>query len=250
MRQLHARLFTILLGAAAACGVQAGEIEKLALISTIGDTMSVVFYQPSVGSHLDQNRRQVFNLPDATFDETAIKATTDAVSRLSVATPIPVVAPALDAASRQSTSSTGRLVPSIGMQTILRNSGATHLLLFTKHRSNTMLKIANGTIGTGYLEGLGFYVDRSKRMSRSDNGRSGTGFLAPFAYFQVSLVDLSSWEILKEEIVQASTTLSAARLDEGFDPWDILNADQKVAILQKFIRTETTRVVPLLLNAK
>jgi len=55
---------------------------------------------------------------------------------------------------------------------------------------------------------------------------------------------------LKEQTVRASATLSAARLKEGFDPWDVLTAGERVLILQKFVRTEASRVVSLLLVAK
>lgn len=250
MQKTNILNFVVLLASIATFQAHAGNIDKLALISTIGDTVSVVIYQPGVGSHIDQNRREVLTLPDAIFDETAIRAATNAAQRLSTATPITVVVPLLNEASRKSTTSDGKFVPSTEMETTLRESGASHLLILTKHRANSMLKMAHGTTGTGHLEGLGFYVDRSKRMKRSDTGERGIGFLAPFAYFQATLVDLSTREILKNELVHASNTLSAARLKEGADPWNVLTAEEKVALLQKLVRNEVSRVVPLLLVAK
>src|SRR5688500_16839866 len=124
MRMRH--LF-VLFAAVIACQVHAGEIEKLALLSVMGDTMSVVVHQPGVGGRVDKNLRQVFKVPDDTFDETAANAATEAVRRRSSASPIPLVTVALDAAARSSIASAGRLSPSSDAQAALRDSGATHL---------------------------------------------------------------------------------------------------------------------------
>ena len=251
MRFYQRHQLTILLLVAACCQLcHAAEIERLALVSAIGDTMSVVAYRPGIGSQLDQNTRQIVALPDSTFDDTAIEAAKAAVKRLPAFSAMSIVVPSVDAASSKSTTSAGRLVPSPELQSILRDSGATHLLLLTKHRASSLLKTSRGSTGTGHIEGLGFYIDRVKRLRRSDTGESGTGFLAPFAYFRVSLVDLASLEILKDEVVLASTTLSAARLKEGFDPWEILTAEEKVKLLQQLIKSEVSRVVPNLMSAK
>jgi hypothetical protein len=250
MQYLSRHLFVIILAGGYFGAAAATNIEKLALLSDIGDSMTVVIHQPSVGTHLDSNLKEVIALPDATFDDTAIKAAMDALERLSTPAPFSTVAPTLASASKKLTISAGVLTPSKELEGALRSSGATHLLLFTKYRADSMLKMASESIGSGKLEGLGFYIDQSFRMRRSDTGESGTGFLAPFAYFQVSLVDLTSWEILKTEAVMASTTLSGARLKQGSNPWDILAPEQKVAILQKLIQKETLRVIPILLESK
>jgi hypothetical protein len=250
MRALATNLMLLLLSNLLGSAVHAGPIEKLALVSTIGDTMTVVVYRPSVGSNLEQNRRQVFPMPDTTFDDTAIAAAKQAIGRLPVATPMVVVVPTMDAAARESTASAGRLQASAGMKAALQASGASHLLLLTKHRSLTMLKLRHSSTGSGHLEGLGFYIDRSLRTKRADTGQPATGFLAPYAYFQVALVDLATWDILKLETVLASSTVSAARVEDGVDPWDALSASDKVSALQKLIRNETARVVPLLLPSQ
>ena len=83
MRFYQRHQLTILLLVAACCQLcHAAEIERLALVSAIGDTMSVVAYRPGIGSQLDQNTRQIVALPDSTFDDTAIEVAKAAVKRL------------------------------------------------------------------------------------------------------------------------------------------------------------------------
>jgi hypothetical protein len=83
-------------------------------------------------------------------------------------------------------------------------SKATHLLLFTKQRHEAMLRLRDGSVGSGRLEGLGFYVDRAMRLQNPDTGEYYLGFLSPFAYFRVSLIEAATGKPLGEESVYAS----------------------------------------------
>jgi hypothetical protein len=111
-----------------------------------------------------------------------------------------------------------------------------------------MLKVRKGSVGSGHLEGIGFYVDRDARMRRSDTGEVGIGFLAPYAYIKVILVNLALGEVVREHMVTASNTISAARNKEGFDPWDALDSTQKVAAINRLVRAELNKVVPAMLQ--
>ena len=53
---------------------------------------------------------------------------------------------------------------------LLLSQGFTHLLLLTRHRGEGRIRTADGTIGIGRLEGLGFYVDRETRMPGERGG--------------------------------------------------------------------------------
>jgi len=84
-------------------------------------------------------------------------------------------------------------------------------------------------------------------MRRSDTRERGIGFLAPFVYIRLSLVDLKAAVVVREQVVTASATLSAAQAKNGFDPWDALNPAQKVETLGRMIEREVARVVPALI---
>jgi hypothetical protein len=251
MRVLHTAWAALGLCGALVLQAHAGPVEKIALVSAIGDSISLVVYRPTVGSHLDQNRVQVFPVPNNEFDDTAVAAATQAVKRWAGANgTVTVVTPALEMAARASTVASGRLQASEALKAALQDGGATHLLLFTKHRSVAMLRLRNSSPGSGMLEGLGFYIDRSLPTRRADTRERGIGFIAPYAYFKISLVDVATWEVLKSESIMASSAVSSARDEEGVDPWNALSAEEKVALLKRLIRTETARVVPLLLGPK
>jgi hypothetical protein len=74
------------------------------------------------------------------------------------------------------------------------------------------------------------------------------GFLAPYAYFQVLLINLESGDVEKSDSVAASTSFSAARNKEGFDPWDALSSAQKVWAIRRLLQTEVARVTTELLQ--
>jgi hypothetical protein len=123
-------------------------------------------------------------------------------------------------------------------------SKATHLLLFTKQRHEAMLRLRDGNVGNGRLEGLGFYVDRAMSMQNPDTGEYYLGFLSPFAYFRVSLIEIATGKPLGEESVYASDAHAST---SNVHPWDTLNSQEKMSALQTMVRQEAGRVVTTLL---
>jgi hypothetical protein len=103
-------------------------------------------------------------------------------------------------------------------------------------------------MGSGHLEGLGFYLDREQKLRRSDTGQLGVGFLAPYAYIKLLLIDLSSGQVEREHAIAASRTISAARNKDGFDPWQSLDAAQKLAAINGLMRGEFKKAMPELLS--
>lgn len=133
------------------------------------------------------------------------------------------------------------------LKEMLAKVGATHLLLVSKHRGEARLLFADGRMGNGFLEGLGFYIDRNNRVENVQTGDTSFGYLAPFAYFRVALIDLAASRVLGEEVVTASRAIGA---QDKSNPWDVLSGDQKVTLLQDFIRAETRRAVTALVKEK
>ena len=121
-------------------------------------------------------------------------------------------------------------------------------MMVVRHRSNSSLRLANTSAGSGKIEGLGFYIDHNLRVNRSDTGERGVGYLAPFAYFKVYWIDYSNGAVLGDAVVTESTTLSAARSKASVNPWDALDASEKMRALQSLIARGMQRVVPQLLS--
>jgi hypothetical protein len=123
-------------------------------------------------------------------------------------------------------------------------AGATHLILVSKHRGEARLRMADGHVGGGTLEGLGFYLDHNVRMTNVRTGEQSRGYIAPFVYMRISLVELASGTVLREDSVVASAPMSSQKADET---WKMLSPDEKARILRGLVRRETARVLPLLL---
>jgi len=225
---------------------------KFALMSLIGNSLTVVTHRPNTGALTDQNTQEIVDLPDAAFDRAALLAMDDALRAADSNTSAIMISPSSAALRTEQ----GRLldgqrfVSFQALDEVLNRAGATHLMLVTKHRAETALQTANFKTGSGMLEGLGFYIDRDKPLTRSDTGQRGIGFLAPYAYFKISLVDLATSTVQKEQAVTATTTRSAARSKDSVDPWDALSPTQKTSILRGMITREIARAVPALIQSQ
>lgn len=224
--------------------------ERYAVLALIGDAMTIVTYEPSIGSNLDGNAHQRIALSGNGFDSDADVAVEAAIRRVAAdatTTMVGVSDPALTAHSEDLIASPERMKALVAPIAAQLGPDARFLVLVTKHRDDARLRSATGGIGAGKLSGPGFYIDRFRRMTRSDNGETGRGFLAPYAYLSISLVDLATGEVVRTRTVAASTTLSSARSTTSVDPWDALTAERKVRVLQGLVRHAVDVNVPLLL---
>ena len=244
MRLLAAFLFIAVVQSA-----DGAEARKYAVLSLVGDQLLVAQRGVSTGSRLDQNTREFVRLKGPAFDREAVFAVEDAIKRRDNAAAVVLLGandPALFEAQRRvldEQGSTRAFLPAI--KDAVASANATHLVLVSKYRGEARLRVADGHVGSGMLEGLGFYLDHNTRMRNVQTGDQSQGFIAPFAYLRVSLVDLASGEVLREENVVASTTVASQKADAT---WQILTAEQKARILSGLIRRELARVVPQVLK--
>jgi hypothetical protein len=111
------------------------------------------------------------------------------------------------------------------------------------------METLDSLVGSGYLEGVGYYVDRQQRTRRLDTLDEGTGFLAAFVYVQLSLIDLKTRSVVQQRSISASTVLSAAQNKAGFEPWEVLGPEEKVEKLNTTITRELQRTVAEVLRS-
>jgi hypothetical protein len=234
---------------ALAPALAAAEARTYAVLSLVGDRLLVVSREPATGSRLDSNQRVFVDVPTSDLDRAMLGAVDGAVRAHDPGAQVILLEsrdPAIFAAQAKALDESGSgadILPAV--RDIATRSKATHLILVTKQRHEAMLRIQQGHVGSGWLEGVGFYVDRTARMINSRTREPYIGFLAPFAYFRISVIDLASGKVLAEEPVYASTTTGS---QSAVHPWDALTAQQKVRALQGMIRMEATRVIPIVLK--
>lgn len=241
---------TLLAGMAA----HAQTAPSYAIMSMIGDKMTLVIHQIGTGSNLDTNRRVDMPMPDDTLDGIAAFAADDAIKRLQPGAKTSLFVtrdPKLLALQDKLADSTGNL-ESLAQQLreLVASANATHLLLISKYRADAKLRVVGGTIGGGRLTGLGFYLDQDTRMVDRDTGRHGTGFVAPYAYLSVTLFDMTQMRLLRREAATESDTVSTGDSANAVVPWDALSSQQKVDAIKRVIQRAIDATVPRVLEAR
>lgn len=249
MRQVLAALLLSLLSAAAAA---AQGDSGYAVLSLLSDQLTIVVRSDSTtGSNIDRNRHVALAVPGHVLDKRMVLAMDDAL-RASGAKSAPVLLFTTDAGifereaqlldAGQGTASLLEVV-----RPVLRGVDARYLVVATKYRHDANLRLANGSVGSGTLSGLGFYVDRQvESYEYGGDNRVGTGFIAAYAYFMLSLIDLQTGKVVREMPVMGSQLALGYRSDTG-NPWDAMTAEQKMAALERVLRLETRRVMPELI---
>jgi hypothetical protein len=183
------------------------------------------------------------------FDRAAVEAVRRALQKIdprNTATLLEATAPNLFADQRKLFDG-GRVALAGDLNAALRASGNTYMVTVTKHRAQARLG-TGWTAGSGFLEGIGFYIDPDLSIEAHQTGaEAASGFLAPYAYFKVSLIDLASSRVIAEEVLTASRMVPRART-ESRDPWLALTADEKATMLRELVVSEIERAVPLLVS--
>jgi hypothetical protein len=231
-----------------------GLAETYAILSLVGDRITVVSQEQQIGSHLDRNQRQVVPLPDAGLDDFAARvayATIGKVRPDASAVAFRAKDPALYAL-RESWLDADLVQVRELLALVAEHvppSPDGHLLLITPYRDELRLQTDRDIRGTGKVGGLGFYLDSSTRLMRSDTGEMATGFLGVFANFQLVLINAQSNAIEAHERVVVGTTYAAARAKDR-TPWNALSPAEKIRVLESLMKQEIERLLPVMLGKK
>ena len=240
-------LGTIVLGISVSATAADSGQGTLAVLPLFGDAITLVGYRPSTGTHIDLNEKEALAVPADSFDRAALEGVRDASARSGSAPVVLLPGAAMHVTAGQAIDG-AHLASLPELAAALAQQHVTRLVVLTARHAPTHLRFAQGSVGSGELEGLGFYVDPVKRTRRSDTGERGTGFLAGYAYFDVTLIDVPTSTVLGHRAVEASATVSGARSPINGDPWDALNGHQKVAMLRTMVRRQTAKAVVELLG--
>jgi hypothetical protein len=228
----------------------AAQARQFAVLSLVGDKLLVVQYYQNEGFRKDNALEAFIHLDDNSLDKTVLQAADATLQKIEPgAKPLLLVAKdtglyATQAELARAGKGSKDLLPSLGP--MLRGSGATHLILVTKLKHEARVQQLKDTLlGSGTLEGLGFYVDTGRTLPNAPQGSPAPAVLGPFAYFRLELIDIASGQVLREEQVVASRTFTNP---ESGNAWMALSNKDKIAALQDIIRRETTGAIPNLVR--
>jgi hypothetical protein len=221
---------------------------RYAVLSLLGDGLTLASREGGVGRGSEKAGRQFVPLEDPALDNAAVLAVDDALQKLgSSAVMLGVRDPAIYKAQAdvlESETGIESLLPLL--HPVLANAEATHLILLTKTRYEAVLRLRDGSTGAGKLEGLGFYLDRDKRLRNTQTRVASQGYVAPYAYFEVALVDLRSGHVLGRSRQLQSTIVTKPDAD---DPWEALTPEEKVRALRSLIRRGVQEALPHVLKS-
>lgn len=221
----------------------AADARRYAVLSLIGDKLQLAYAVGVVGAPVDSIERRSVPLDDTAIDKAALLAVNDAAKKLQLGEP--VLLQAWERSLFDVSAGTAAIVEWIRQLT--KDRKVTHAILITKLAHDGIPALQKPFVGNGTLEGVGFFVGRTPAPAGADPNSAGPGFLSPFAYFRVSLIDLKTGQVLKEERGLASDTIDASNTMSG-NAWEALDARQKLEKLQAMVRTELATVLPKVLD--
>ncbi len=209
--------------------------KSYAVLSLVGDHLTTIGERTQTGTTINQNDRNVVALTDKMFDEAAIKSANATIKKSWPATQTTMlITPDPGLYKAQNAMFDAPLAHADDrafLKSLLTARKVSHLILITKARADTEIRLENWASGTGTLEGLGFYVDNMTELKSATSLKLGKGFIAPYAYLKVRLIDANTLEVLRE-VVQKKTVPMGNYNRESLSAWDVYSAKQKIEQLQ------------------
>jgi hypothetical protein len=250
---MHSNRRKVLAGALAlaAARLAGAQSRRLAALSLVGDKIEIIGARAEIGSRISQNRRRWADDAENTMDRYVLQAVERAVRAQDRGATVAMLAlPGSALYDRPESAFDGRQVALPGkLVDALIDGRASHLLLLTKVRGEAKVPLYDTTVGVGSVSGIGFYVDPDLRLKVRDSGHAADGVLAPFVYVKLSLVDVQSGEVVREELVREMRSFATASKPNVSNPWDVLGAEEKVDVLRKMIDQSIGEATTRLLRA-
>lgn len=219
------------------------------VLSELARELLVVTFQPPIGSNLDANRRQMMPIPGGTIDRAALSLAKLKISKIEpgarVFTFQPLGSDVFDSRQNFAEGSNPGVPPDL--QAVLRQQGSTHLLLLTRYQADASIQFERARLGSGRLEGLGFYLDNQTEVDRTGSV-NGRGFLATFVYLRATLIDATTGRVVRSQVYARGTPVPASAAATTTNPWDALDASQKVKMLTGMLDEALDTVIPSVLG--
>lgn len=229
-----AALFILTTGAACA-----SEITKLGVMSVLGREVEVVIHAPTTGTRVDRNAKDTLKIGNE-FENFVLRTTVNSARSAGLGEAMVLSRPANGSMPWQRD---GQAV--LVTRPLLEAAQAaklSHLVLIQPARGEAKLQMERTVVGNGQVQGLGFYVDTTIDVELSETHRHSSGFVAPFAYFDIYLVEVATLDLQAEHRARVAVALANPDLAGG-DAWASLSTQSKVETLQKMIQDEVEKAV-------
>ena len=225
------------------CAAPVHAAPRYAVISLIGDQLTIVTHATATGSRLDNNPKQVIQAGALALDDKVLEEVDRQMPKL-----VPGAEVSLLGINSQEAYQKGEdalQVPAV--KKALEQEHADRIILIRKYRGDARLNLLKQTIGSGYLQGLGFYIDDRFKTRNTETGDTGDGFIAPYAYIRMSLLDGHDLREIRTLPITASYTFTAGRASTG-KAWDAFSAREKLSIISRLTLDSVRTHLPKLLT--
>ena len=223
-----------------------------AVISEVARELSVVSFQESTGSRINQNQRQRLPVADGALDKVALITTQQAIKAAAPMASVWLIAPseAVFFDHLQSLAVGDVMKMPADLAAAFKENRTTHLLLLTRYRSEAEFRFVEMIDSPGPLDGVGLFVERRTKVTNLRTRESGIGFLAPYVYLRATLIDTATAKVLNTRTAKASRIFSAGEAKDGSgNPWEALSSAEKMSTLRDMLTDEVKRLVPQVLAA-
>lgn len=222
-----------------ATGVRASEIAKLGVMSVLGREVQAVISAPTTGTRVDRNARDTLKVGND-IENFILRTVAEGVHREGLGEALLLGRPANGSTPWQRDGQA--VLVTQGLLDAARAAKLSHLLLIQPARGEARLQMVRGVTGSGQLEGLGFYVDTALEVQRVDTNEWTVGFLAPYAYFDIFLVEVATLDLQSDYRARASVAVSAPGR-QGVNPWEALSAERKIEVLKQLTKDEIDKAL-------
>lgn len=252
---MHARsrLKLIVLGILALAGPSTWAKEvptKYAVLSLVGNEVTIVTEEKMTGSRQDQNSRTTVPMSNGALDNAALLAAEDAIKRVDPQAGVALFSPPWPSLFEEQHRFfvDERVALPEKVEQAIKGTGAAYLVLLTKDNDATKIRMVDGFVGVGKVQGIGFYLDYKRRLRNDDAHQSNRGYMASYAYVRMTLVDTRNFTRMAEKEIRGSSVFTASLSDTSMDPWDALSPESKAESLRALLAQEVGKWLPALLK--
>ncbi len=208
--------------------------KTIAIVSIIGDTVSVVSQQKQTGRLVNANRKQTVDLPEQGIDSDIMSVADNVVKKLCSNCKTAL----LKVKAVETPEEGEKMLP--GLLGAAKNAKADRLIVLTKHREDARIDYNGQTKGSGKLTGLGFYLDGSSEMKDEKTLAITNGFLGPFTYFKLHVIDVNTGDVLYSQGLTSGKAYTVNE-KETFGVWNAIPDDKKIPVLLEMIKAQLDR---------
>ncbi len=228
---------------------ESAPIRNVAVLSLAGNSLALHVQRHQVGSRTENSPVEVRPVEDPVFDQAAIIAARASLLKLLPNAKLNLMT-TQDKGLYSAQNEMFEHPEQHGedreyLKSLLKEQGVSHAILISKFRSLATIKLIDATVGSGALEGLGFYVDDMIYTFNRGDSTTSRGMVAPFAYVRVRLLEADSLKVVGEGTAKQSFVIARPSADStGMETFNNMTGADKIKNVRTALERAMDAVMP------